>query len=396
MKKKLLFIMPSLSSGGGERSLVNLMSMLNYDEYDVDLFLLNHEGLFMSLIPEQVNLLPLTENYRRFARPLLKSAAGFIRQGEFRLAYHRCMFSLKNRLNPNTVRREQYSWKHLSVFIENLPKTYDVAIGFMEKLSIYLAVDKTWAVSKVGWIHNDYDQMGMDAEFDEPYFRKLQSIVTVSEECEEILKKRFPQLKEKFSVIHNIVSPATIKQLSEQTMSDSDSQQNVVSLLSIGRLHYQKAFELAIEACRKLVDKGYPVHWRIIGEGEEREKLEGMIRAHRLEKHFTLMGIRPNPYPYLKMADIYVQTSRFEGKSIAIDEAKILHKPIVVTRFNTAKDQIEHGVNGLIVDMNAEAVADGIERLIRDQALQRSIVGHLSGLSLGTEKEIHKFYKLLG
>jgi len=396
MTKNLLFIMPGLSSGGGERSLVNLLSQVDYDEYQVDLFLLNHDGLFMEFIPQNVRLLPLPDKYQLFTLAMWKSTSLLLFKGKFGLAYHRAMFALKNRLFRSTALREQYSWKHMSKFLDTLAQPYDTVIGFMEKTSIYFSVDKVQANTKVGWIHIDYDQLGMDPHFDVSYFKQLDHIVTVSEECADILKNRFPHERDKISVIHNIVSPEVIKQLADQHKHESrDAKDEEISILSIGRLHSQKAFELAIEACRKLVDKGYPVQWRIIGEGEERQKLTDLIQANGLENHFTLLGLKSNPYPYLKQADLYVQTSRFEGKSIAIDEAKILNKPIVVTRFSTAKDQIEDGVDGLIVDMNAEAVAAGIETLIQDKALRVRITDRLAQLSLGTEEEIHKFYKLL-
>lgn len=170
---------------------------------------------------------------------------------------------------------------------------------------------------------------------------------------------------------------------------------NEIIILSVGRLHYQKGFEMAIESCKKLIDKGYKIKWNIIGEGEEREQLTNLIKANKLENNFKLLGLKSNPYPYIKQADIYAQTSKFEGKSIAIDEAKILNKPILVTDFSTAKDQIDNEINGLIVDMKPEAIAEGIERLIKDTELKGKLVSNLSKEKLGTEEEIYKLYDIL-
>ncbi|MEH6949607.1 glycosyltransferase, partial [Bacillus sp. JJ634] len=113
------------------------------------------------------------------------------------------------------------------------------------------------------------------------------------------------------------------------------------------------------------------------------------------EDNFTLMGLKSNPYPYIKQADIYVQPSKFEGKSIAIDEAKILYKPIIVTNFSTAKDQINDKVNGLIVEMDANALVKGIEKLMEDTVLRNQLIQNLKQEKLGTEEEIHKLYKIL-
>ncbi|AIQ11460.1 glycosyltransferase [Paenibacillus durus] len=396
MRKKLLFVIPSLTSGGGERSLINLLSQIDYNAYEVDLFLLNHEGLFMEFIPPEVNVLPVPKQYSRFVLPLPKAVLKLLLAGHFTLVYHRLMFSLKSRGAGNDSVKEQYSWKHLARFFQILPQQYDTAIGFLEKTSIYFCVEKAVAKSKIGWIHIDYDKLGMDPAFDARYFEQLQHLVTVSEECANILVKRFPEQDHKVNVIHNIVSPVLIKQLAMQNPPDDFSgNEDGINILSIGRLHPQKAFELAIEACKELVDKGYNVRWSIIGDGEERQKLTAMIRHYGLQDHFRLLGLRSNPYPYIQRADLYAQTSRFEGKSIAIDEAKILKKPIVVTNFSTARDQIRHGFDGLIVDMNPSAIAAGIEQLIADRGLRARLSDNLGQLELGTEDEIYKFYNLL-
>jgi glycosyltransferase involved in cell wall biosynthesis len=396
MKKNLLFVIPSLSSGGGERSLVNLLSQMDYNVYNVDLFLLNHEGLFMEYLPAEVNVLPIPENYCLFSLPIRRATWKLLLKGNYTLAFNRIMFSLRNRYARNISTREQYNWKYLSASFVQASVNYDVAIGFLEKTSTYYCVDKVNARKKVGWVHIDYDKMGMDSKFDQHYFDKLDHIVTVSEECAAILQNRFPKQRRKVNVIYNIVSPKVIQRLANQETWDVFARKDKeVVILSIGRLHRQKTFELAIEACKLLIERGYNIQWNIIGDGEERKKLTALIEANGLEDNFKLLGLKSNPYPYLRQADIYVQTSQFEGKSIAIDEAKIMSKPIVVTRFSTAKDQIDDGVNGLIVDMNSEAVASGVEKLIQDKQLRNQFVEHLSLLTLGTEDEIDKLYKLL-
>lgn len=393
MKKNLLFVMPSLSAGGGERSLINLLSQIDFTRYNVDLFLLNHDGMFMKFIPKEVNLLLLPESYKLFALPLFNSIMMLLLKGKIMLAYNRIMFSIKNRASKNQLLGEQYNWKHLAGSFDTIGKKYDVAIGFLEKTATYFCVDKVDAAKKIGWVHIDYDKLGLDPDLDIGYFRKLNNIVTVSEECSNVLKKRFPSEKNKVNVIYNIVSPSIIKKMANQHI-DEGHYNDEITILSIGRLHHQKGFEIAIKACRKLVDKGYRIKWNIIGEGDEREKLTDLIRANNLEENFRLLGLRTNPYPYIKKADIYAQTSRFEGKSIAIDEAKILNKPIIVTNFSTAKDQINNGVDGLIVDMNPDAIRNGIERLINDEGLRERLIRNLSELKLGTENEINKLYEL--
>ena len=100
------------------------------------------------------------------------------------------------------------------------------------------------------------------------------------------------------------------------------------TIVSVGRLSNEKGFDLAVEASKILKDKNINFRWYFIGDGNQREALEQKIKSYQLQNHVLLLGLKDNPYPYIKKAKIYAQTSRFEGKSIAIDEAKILRKPI--------------------------------------------------------------------
>lgn len=307
------------------------------------------------------------------------------------------MFSVKNRMSGNVSVKEQESWKYMARSFAVLDKKYDIAIAFLEKSSIYFCAEKVKADKKIGWVHNDYDMLGMNPYFDQNYFSKLDYIVTVSEECRHILKQRFPNQNEKLKVIYNIVSPTIIRELSNMEPAEAfNRKSDEFVILSIGRLHPQKGFEYAIRAAKRLLDEGYRFQWNIIGEGEEREALTELIQALKLESHVKLLGLKSNPYPYLRQADIYAQTSVFEGKAIAIDEAKILHKPIIITNFSTAKDQLKDGVEGLIVDLSDEAIAKGIARLMQDSAARTRMEQHLATLELGTEDEINKLYHIMG
>ncbi|MGG0461916.1 glycosyltransferase [Priestia aryabhattai] len=391
MKKNILFVMNNLNCGGAEKALISLLETIDYSRFNVDLFLFKHEGLFLSKVPQQVNLLAEPFGYDYFDMAAKEAVKSCIKQGRFDIAWSRVRAGFIFQNEKNRVRCEQRIWKHLSYSLKRINKRYDVAIGYLEKTPIYFCVDKVNAKKKIGFIHNDYDKLGMDPDIDQKYFDKLDNIVTVSEECASVLKQRFPVYKDKVEVMYNIVSPKVINKMS---LNHLNIKYHGVNLVSLGRLHHQKGFELAIEACKNLIDSGYKIKWHVIGEGEERTKLEKLIKANSLEENFILLGLKENPYPYIKKADIYVHPSRFEGKSIAIDEAKILNKPIVVTNFTTVKDQIKDQETGLIVDMTSSSIAEGIKRLLDDDHLRGKLTNNLSNEKLGTESEIEKLYKL--
>ena len=97
-----------------------------------------------------------------------------------------------------------------------------------------------------------------------------------------------------------------------------------------------------------------------------------MIREYGLEDTFVLLGATDNPYPYFSQADIYVCTSRFEGKSIVIEEAQALGKPVVATGCTGVAEQIDQGTDGVITDgTDPELLAEAVGRLIKEPALCR-------------------------
>ncbi|KKI91435.1 glycosyl transferase family 1 [Bacillus sp. SA1-12] len=394
-KKNLLFVMPSLSAGGGEKSLVNLLSHLNYEEYNVDLFLFSKNGVFLNLLPIEVNLLESKKNHIVFSNSLKNSVTNFLKMGQYKLAYSRLMFTLLNRVIKSPAISEQYTWKYQSKSIDMLDKEYDIAIGYLEKSSIYFVVDKVKSKKKIGWVHTNYTNSGMDYKFDNFYFNKLDHIITVSQECANALKITFPHIKNKVRVIYNIVSPNIIESLSNEEIQDNHLfNKNCTNIVTVARLSNEKGLDLAIRSCKLLIEKGYHIKWYVLGDGNEREKLASLINNIGVKNHFILLGIKSNPYPYIKKSDIYVQPSRYEGKSIAIDEAKILGKPIILTNFKTAKDQIYNGINGLIVGLSEEEITLGIEELIQNENCKNNLVTNLRKEKLGTEEEINKLYEI--
>jgi len=392
MKKQLLFVLPSLEAGGGEKSLVTLLNCIDYEQYDVDLVLFASKGIFLKQLPKTVKLLHLNEDYKTYTSSLSNAILSFLKQGKLSLLFSRLAYTFKSNYIKNKGKAEQYSWKNLKQSICVCRKEYDVAIGFLEKSSLYFVVDCVKANRKIGFIHNDYVKLDLDAAFDLPYFEKLDAIATVSEQCVTVLKEVFPTQKDKVHLQYNIVSATLIHQMAEETVLIATTKP---SLLSIGRLHPQKGFDIAIEAALQLKQQGLDFIWYIIGEGAERNSLEQAIALHKLEHHVVLLGIMENPYPYIKQTTVFVQPSRYEGKSIALDEAKLLQKPIVVTNFTTAKDQINHLKNGIICELNPTSLAKALADLLQDEIMQKEFSTQLSKESLGSEAEILTFYNLV-
>lgn len=389
MKKNLLFIIPSLSSGGAEKSLITLLGLLDYSKYDVDLFLFRREGLFLSNVPQKVNIIDGGDNYKNFdsvASDYIKSCFLSLKIGK---AFNRIKYSQAIKNNDRKA-----MWDYLKKALPSLKKHYDTAIAYLEGNSIYYCADCVDADTKIGYIHNDYSKLGLSKDFDRPFFAQLNRIVSVSAECTDVLKKTFPEFEQKILTVENISSPAVLKKFADH-IPEEYSQVNSKILLTVGRFSPQKGYETAVEAARIMNENGVDFKWFSIGKGALKNEIEEKIKAYGLQDRFILLGERANPYPYIDCCDIYVQPSNFEGKSIAIDEAKCFAKPIVATKFSTVYDQLEDNKTALLAEINAKSVAEKITQLINSKELCERFSNTLRQTHKGNEEELIKFYSLI-
>lgn len=392
MKKKLLFVIPSLELGGAEKSLVNLLNEIDYNRYDVDLFLFYKQGGFLSTVPKEVTFLENTKDFKIFSKTLLVSFFTFIFNGQIIKALYRLIFAINSRLIKDNT-SEQINWKYVRFFLPNFKKKYDTAIGYLEKSSYYFVADNVLFHNKIGWIHTDLEALNLDFEFEKKYFKKLNHIVIVSDGLKERLSKKIPEINNKIKVIENINSASFIKNSANLECKIQFSKEDF-NLIFVGRLVKEKGLFLAIDAIGILSKKINNIKLYLVGKGNLEVELKEYVKKNHLQNHVVFLGIQTNPYPLLKQADVFLMTSFYEGKSIALEEAKILNKAIVITNFSSATDQIIDNVTGLIVEMNAEAIANKIDLLYSKEAAE-SLSKNLANEKQGNEEEIKKLYQLI-
>lgn len=391
--KKILFVIDSLNSGGAERSLVSLLTLFDFKEYNIDLLMFTPEGLYLPLLPEEVNVLPVPTsilNTKRSFKYLLKK-----RQYKKIFTRLRISSGLRNPHLRQRMHTSQIIWRNISEQIDFLEEEYHCAIAYSQGLPTYYVAEKVKAKKKVCWVNTDYKIASYNKSFDEIFYRKFDKIIAVSELNKDIFINEMPFAKEKTCVIYDIISPELVRSMASEEGGFFDHY-NGIRILTIGRLVDVKGYDMAIEASRELVKEGYKFKWYIIGEGPNKKKYESVIRNYGLEKHFVFLGTYHNPYTFLKQSDIYVQPSRYEGFGMAISEAKLLKKPIVATNFPVVYNQIKNMENGIIVDMKGRAVFEGIKLLLNNQGIIDKISRNLEKEGGGTEKEIKKLYSILG
>lgn len=166
-------------------------------------------------------------------------------------------------------------------------------------------------------------------------------------------------------------------------------------LLSIGRFCEAKNYNNVPDITRRIIKSGCNIKWYIIGFGGDEALIRQKIAEAGMQDHVIILGKKENPYPYIKDCDIYVQPSRYEGKSVTVREAQMLCKPVVVTNYPTASSQIQNGVDGVIVPMDNEDCAKDLAKFILDTEKQNKIIDYLKIHDYGNVDEVKNIYELL-
>ena len=204
-----------------------------------------------------------------------------------------------------------------------------------------------------------------------------------------------PQFADKTAVMHTLIDPVRIRELSMQDGSFADEFHGI-RLLTIGRLSPEKGLSKAVSVLAELKKAGYPVRWYVIGSGQEASHLLKQAAQEGVSMDFVLLGEKENPYPCLLNCDIYVQPSDYESYCLALAEARILCKPVVACNFSGAREQIRDGETGLIVGMETQDIANGIIRYLEDVSLQENVIQNLRQEAPDFSRELREFTRMLG
>ncbi|MBP3633297.1 MAG: glycosyltransferase [Oscillospiraceae bacterium] len=397
--KKVLIVMMDMRLGGAQKSLLSFLQSMEESpaksECELHLMVIKQGGALMDQLPPCVQMIEPPKELcwlgTPFRKELLKT------KFSVRGIWGECRWLLKSRLGlfPKPLNKQQRLWSCWHKLVPQLHDHYDTAISYIDGFTNYYVMDKVQADRKILWVHNEYQKQGCDAAYDRPYYEACHEIVTISENCRRCIVKEFPTCADKTHVLENITHYQSLLQKSKQGSCPEFDGFDGWKLLSVGRLNPLKGFDLAVEAAKLLRDRGVQFLWLIIGDGPERRTLQAMIDAYQLHDHICLIGAREDPYPYMGCCDVLVQPSRSEGRSIVLDEAKLLCKPIVVTDYMTVRDAVEHGRSGWVVDMTPEGICEGIVRVMDDQPLRQELCQYLQGLPKGNEAALKRYLDIM-
>lgn len=402
--KKILFVMNTMGRAGAERALIALMNTLPKDEYQISLQVLINRGEIFDEIPPHVTLLnkhPDNRSVLSFGGKiaLIKTTLRcfFYRLRGFKLLGY-LTHNLIRQIKQHRVQPDKLLWRIIANGTKPPKENYDLAVAYLEGGSTYFVADFVKANKKASFIHIDYEKAGYTRELDLDTYQKIDRIFSVSKEAGDSFLRLYPECEEKRFLFRNIIDTVWIKARSEEMLPPTDSflqSQAKYKLLTVGRLSYQKAYDIAIPALRMLRERGLDVDWFILGEGPLENELKKQIKGEQLEKHFILLGSKANPYPYYRLADLYIHATRFEGKSIAIEEAQVLGKAIIASDCTGNREQIIHDVSGYLIPLTSEAIADRIEKLISEPKKRKQFEKASLETDLIHYEDLNAFYELL-
>lgn len=358
--RKVIFVTKALWIGGIETALVNLLNNLDYETYDVTLLVLHAELNLLQHINKNCKILIIDRD----------DTYSFNKEYKFSKLYH----MLEDAKDPSILHRMFLWTKPLIKWLEN--KLYICYIRSLVKKEyfdtcvIYSDVIAETAIKSINanrYLMFYHHGSMRHVYHDKIAYKKCEKIIAVSENQANELKRFVPRAANKIIVIHNLTDLNSIrKRAVELTEEKFDSQK--FHIVTVGRVSYEKGMDLAVLACERLVKNGFKnICWWIVGDGPAMEEIKNLVNKKKVESYVKLVGMKENPYPYMRQANLYVQPSRIESFGLTILEALIIGKKVIATNTWGAKQLLCNRVDGILCDIDDASLANKIKELLEKQ-----------------------------
>lgn len=385
--KRVLFVVTYFDCGGTCRSLQNLLNMLNPSEYAVDVFGLVESGMYekgmfnnCSIIPADRQLQLLYSRYSE-TKGITRKAAALLKIID-RISGRRYNTALlKRAANKITAKGN-----------------YDMVVAFSEGI-VTKFLSFVNHPNKVAWIHCDYANYHRLANYPDELqiYNSYKTIVCVSDYTKSTFTHIYPTLTKKTYSINNILDTEMMRNQAEMDLPEGiNFDSNVFNIVSVGRLDPVKRLSIIPEIARLIIDNGVKIKWWIVGPkgGTDNEfrKLTEEIEKKNLKDSVIYVGEQSNPYPFIKNANLLVNTSVSEACPYVINEAKVLGTPVVCTDFGSAAEFIEQDRTGVITSI--DTMADAILRFIKEPALKNIVEKNLTHFLYDNKGILDKFNNL--
>lgn len=371
MKKSLLFVGIDLSLGGTEQAFLSAVRSLDSEQYDITLLLARRSGSLLSQLPSCIQV----RDMGAWGEWFTLSAANARHVIPHCLLHRNPLYAAE--LVPYLFamafgrrRREAFHrmWLHFMQKMPPLSGHYDAVLSFWGDRTMFYAAHKIDAAHHVTWMHFDYTAVAREDRLYEACFSRCDRIAAVSRTGRDDLRRRFPALADRFVYIPNRIDAERIRTLAKADCGLPRTGK-AVRLLTVARLSPLKGIDLAIGAMAELCRRGVDAVWYFVGGGDPayRRRLTAQAEALGCAGRIVFMGERENPYPLMADCDIYVQPSRSEAMPLTVEEAMILCRPTVITRYPAAREQTDDGRYGVLCSADSRSIADAVASLIASE-----------------------------
>lgn len=373
--------------GGVQKALVNLLKEIA-SEYEVTLLLFYKGGELLRDVPENVRVITACRVLRGWGATR-EDAAGL------RLQLSRAFSAAITR-----VAGRKWICRILFPFQKKL-RGYDVAISYLHSGNDHVfyggcnefVLCCTEAEKKISFLHCDYEKMRADSRYNASIYQKFDAIAACSAGCKDAFSAVFPELKQKVQVVRNCHDYERLHHDAAQAPAAlSKTSVNVVTLSRFGR---EKGVLRGIQAVADVQRAGKKLRYYIIGNGVEYPKAAAMVKQLGLETSVTLLGEMPNPYGYLKAADVLLIPSFSEAAPMVIGEAASLGTPVLSTRTSSAEEMIVCSGYGWVCDNTQVGITEGLERLLANPEILKSHRESLEKMVFTNSEAITEFRHLI-
>lgn len=345
---KILFFIESLSGGGAEKVLCNLVNHMDMTQFDITVQTVYPDARAEGLRSE---------------------------------IHYKYMYKHENRVSRAMCRFEVEAGLAYSLHIK---ADYDIEVAYLECGSTKILAGSTnKKAKKVAWVHCDlvhaFGKNAIDfAKKTRKWYRKYDKIVCVSQQVKTSFVKLFGKIPESI-VVYNTVDSMDIIQKGQLPLPKGICKVKTTVLL-VGRLSYPKNIFRLLRAHKQILEDGIDHDVWILGEGEERKKIEEFITENQLQTSVTLFGFQDNPYCFMREADVLVCSSDYEGFSTYITEGLILGKPIVTTDVSGMRELLGDSKYGIITGINDNEFCEGLKSVLEGGKFELNKLASLAAI----------------
>jgi glycosyltransferase involved in cell wall biosynthesis len=322
-KTDILFVIPNLNGGGAERVFINYIRALDSHRFNIKLLLIEKIGVFLELVPPNVEIFDLGKKRTRFSFFKLLKLVKQINP--------RVIVSTTNRMNILVLMVSLFLSKQIKIVIRE-PNMPSAQFGRKYFPCYYL-----WLIKML--------------------YPCADKIIAQTEAMKDDISTFFNIPYDKICVL---INPVDIDLINEKlNYADNPFDEKNINILASGRISKQKGFDFLISAFSKVVNRDNRFYLYILGkeadDGSHKRMLVDLIQELGLEKNVVFIGFKNNPFPYYKYADLFVLSSRWEGFPNVVLEALYLKTPVIVTNcIPFFSGVIEEGKNSFIVKFGDE------------------------------------------